>query len=185
MRHARSPRIGERSNEGFGLACPRMKLLRTIRFDASDEHVFDVAAAPEEWAVSGAFAFADAAANSLAGKSRQAFSNGFLGVSSFGRSTFVTVADAAAPDLEVIEHALSRHFIACYGAPDETAARAAAMEETSFVRDLCGEAPINTVFTVRRTWDTQGRIKEEFRVVRPSAGEQLHARIWAVSDDEA
>lgn len=162
-----------------------MKLLRTIRFDKSDEHVFDVAAAPEEWAVSGAFAFANAARDSLAGKSRQAFANGFLGVKSFGRSTFVTVADAAAPDLEEVEHALTRHFIACYGAPDEAAARTAATEEASFVRELCADAPINTVFAVRRSWDAQGRIKEAFRVIRPPAGEPLHARIWAVSDDEA
>ncbi|MGI9386569.1 MAG: DUF6505 family protein, partial [Methyloligellaceae bacterium] len=36
-----------------------MKFLRTIRFDESDDHVFDRAAAPDEWAVSGAFAFAE------------------------------------------------------------------------------------------------------------------------------
>jgi hypothetical protein len=162
-----------------------MKLLRTIRFDASDEHVFDVAAAPEEWAVSGAFAFAEAARDSLTGKSRQAFANGFLGVASFGRSTFVTVADAVARDLEEVESALTRHFVASYGAPDEAAARTAATEEAAFVRELCADAPINTVFAVRRSWDAQGRIKEEFRVIRPPVGEPLHARIWAVSDDEA
>ncbi len=114
-----------------------MKLLRTIRFDASDERVFDVAAAPEEWAVSGAFAFAGAAPGSLAGKSRQAFANGFLGVASFGRSTFATVAEATAADLEAVEQALVRHFVAHHGAPDEGAARAAAAEETAFVRELC------------------------------------------------
>src|SRR5262249_15189795 len=59
---------------------PCMKLLKTIRFDASDERVFDLAAAPDEWAVSGALAFAGAAPNSLTGKSRQAFANGFLGL---------------------------------------------------------------------------------------------------------
>jgi hypothetical protein len=35
-----------------------VKFLRTIRFDASDDHVFDRAAEPGEWAVSGAFEFA-------------------------------------------------------------------------------------------------------------------------------
>ena len=35
-----------------------MKLLRTIRADASDTFVFERAAEPGEWAVSGAFAFA-------------------------------------------------------------------------------------------------------------------------------
>ena len=37
-----------------------MKLLRTIRFDDSDDQVYARAAVPGEWAVSGAFAFADA-----------------------------------------------------------------------------------------------------------------------------
>ena len=34
----------------------RTRLLRTIRFDATDEFVFELAAGPDEWAVSGAFA---------------------------------------------------------------------------------------------------------------------------------
>lgn len=162
----------------------KLKLLKTIRFDASDERVYELAAAPEEWAVSGAFQFADAAAGSLSGKLRQAFANGFLGVPSFGRSTFVTVAEATDADLETIEQALARHFLWSCGAPDEAAASAAAAEETGFARELCREAPINTVFTVRRTWDTQGRIKEEFRTIRPPSGEPLHAKIWTVVDDE-
>jgi hypothetical protein len=98
-----------------------MKLLKTVRFDASDERVFDVAAAPDEWAVSGAFAFAGAAPNSLTGKSRPAFANGFLGLASFGRSTFATVANATAADLGEIEQALTRHFVSACRAPDETA----------------------------------------------------------------
>jgi hypothetical protein len=162
-----------------------MKLLRTVRFDASDERVFDVAAGPDEWAVSGAFAFAGAAAGSLTGKARQAFANGFLGVESFGRSTFATVSDATDGDRAAVEDVLARHLRDVYGAPDEAAARAAAAEETAFVCELCREAPINTVFTVRRTWDERGQIKEEFRVIRPPSGEPQHARIWTVTDDDA
>jgi hypothetical protein len=162
-----------------------MKLLKTIRFDASDERVFDLAAAPEEWAVSGAFAFTGTAPNSLTGKSRQAFANGFLGLRSLGRSTFATVADATAADLGQIEQVLTGRFISACGAPDEAAARFAAADETSFIRELCRDVPINTVFTVRRTWDAQGQIKEEFRTIRPPTGEPLHAKIWTVVDDEA
>ncbi|MGB7204344.1 MAG: DUF6505 family protein, partial [Anderseniella sp.] len=36
-----------------------MKVLRTIRFDQSDDHVFALAAQPDEIALSGAFAFLD------------------------------------------------------------------------------------------------------------------------------
>ncbi|MEL6873324.1 MAG: DUF6505 family protein, partial [Pseudomonadota bacterium] len=37
------------------------KILRTIRFDGSDAYVFERAAEADEFAVSGAFAFADLA----------------------------------------------------------------------------------------------------------------------------
>jgi hypothetical protein len=160
-----------------------MKLLKTVRFDASDERVFELAAAPEEWAVSGAFAFAGLSAGTIAGKTRQAFANGFLGLSSFGRSTFATVAEATPDELAAIEDALARHLVTAYGAPDLEAARLAAKEEAAFVLDLCREAPINTVFTVRRAWDPAGQIKEELRTIRPPAGEPLHAKVWTVVDD--
>jgi hypothetical protein len=162
-----------------------MKLLRTIRFDASDERVFELAAAPEEWAVSGAFAFADLAPDAVAGKTRQAFANGFLGTASFGRSTFASVAEATASDIARIEDALALHLVEAHGAPGLEAARPAAREEIEFVLDLCREAPVNTVFTVRRTRDADGRIKEEFRTIKPPSGEPMHAKVWTVVDDEA
>ncbi|KAB2919995.1 MAG: hypothetical protein F9K29_03830 [Hyphomicrobiaceae bacterium] len=162
-----------------------MKLLKTIRFDGSDERVFDKAAEPGEWAVSGAFAFADRAPSSLTGKTRQAFANGFLGVASFGRSTFASVAHASAGEREEIERLLAQHFVAGYGAPDLDAALPAAREEVSFVEDLCRGVLINTVFAVRRTWGADGGIKEEFRTIAPPSGPPPHARIWTVTDDDA
>ena len=161
-----------------------MKLLKTIRFDASDERVFEVAAAPEEWAVSGAFAFADLAADAIAGKTMQAFANGFLGLSSLGRSTFTTVAEAAPEGLEEIEQRLAAHFVSAHGAPGLEAALLAAREEAQFIVDLCRDVAINTVFTVRRTHTGSGRIKEEFRTIRRPTAELPHARIWTVVDDE-
>ena len=50
-----------------------MKLLRTIRLDPSDTFVFERAAEPGEWAVSGAFAFAQVDATRLEGKARAAY----------------------------------------------------------------------------------------------------------------
>jgi Family of unknown function (DUF6505) len=160
-----------------------MKLLRTIRFDGSDERVFEIAACSEEWAVSGAFAFAHLAPAEVTGKTRQAFANGFLGVESFGRSTFAVVAEAAPGVREEIEARLARHFVAHYGAPDPDAALPAAREEIDFIAELCRDAPINTVFTVRRVFDPTGRIKEEFRTITPPADEPRHARIWTVEPD--
>jgi hypothetical protein len=160
-----------------------MKLLRTIRFDSTDERVFEVAAQPEEWAVSGAFAFAHLASAEVTGKTRQGFANGFLGVASFGRSTFAVVAEAKPGVREEIEARLAEHFVAHYGAPDLDAALPAAREEIDFIDELCRDAPINTVFTVRRLFDADGRIKEEFRTITPPMGEPRHARIWTVEPE--
>ena len=61
-----------------------MKLLRTIRLDPSDTFVFEQAAEPGEWAVSGAFIFWNSESVALEGKARSAFRSGFLGVSTLG-----------------------------------------------------------------------------------------------------
>jgi hypothetical protein len=50
-----------------------VKLLRTIALDPSDTFVFDVAAEPGDWAVSGAFRFCDRDPARLKGKERSAF----------------------------------------------------------------------------------------------------------------
>lgn len=160
-----------------------MKLLRTLRFDGTDPRVFDTAAEPGEWACSGAFAFADLDAPP-AGKAKQAFANGFLGLTSFGRSTFSTVGEVTKAERDAAEAALAAHFIAAFGAPSEDAALAAAREEIDFVADLCREVPLNTVFSIRRVFDPLGRIKEEFRQITPPSGEPAHARVWTIERDE-
>src|SRR4051794_41968638 len=75
-----------------------MKLLRTIRLDPSDTFVFDRAADPGEWAVSGAFMFADANPDRLDGKPRAAFRGGFLGVASLGWATLGQIVAASGDD---------------------------------------------------------------------------------------
>lgn len=160
------------------------KLLRTINFDNSDAHVFEKAAAPDEWAVSGAFEFADLDKSAIIGKLRQAFANGFLGLTSFGRSTFAVVAEAGSSDYDEAEYRLAQHFVTQYGAPDVEAALPAARGELFFITDLVQDTPINTVFTVRRVYDADGAIKEEFRTVRPPTDKPLHARVWKVEPDE-
>jgi hypothetical protein len=164
-----------------------MKLLRTVRFDASDTFVFESAAAPDEWAVSGGFAFAHLTAADTTGKLKQAFANGFLGLTSFGRATFATVGEALDADRDAMMETLARHFVAHYGAPDLEAARAAAGEEVDFIAELCRDADINTLFTVRRSWRADGTVKEEFRALPKPRVEDQHAnaKIWSVVDDDA
>ena len=157
-----------------------MRFPRTIRFDLSDEQVFERAAEPDEWAVSGAFAFADADPGSLSGKRRQAFRSGFLGTRTFGWSTFAVVAEIGADELEAVVEALARHFVAHYGAPSLEAASQAARAEAEFAAGLC-DHKINTLIAVEREFGPKG-IVERFRTVQPSAG-GAHAKIWTIVDD--
>lgn len=157
------------------------KLLRTIRFDASDAQVFAKSAGPDEWAVSGAFAFADLEGPPL-GKQRQAFANGFLSLESFGRATFVAVGDCSEAEQERLTLALAQHFVDHYGAPSQAVAVPAAEEEIGFALELCRDAPINQLFAVQRRLDEAGQIHETFRMVAPP-GEAPHTKVWEVTSD--
>ncbi len=160
------------------------KALRTIRFDETDARVFECAAEPGEWAISGAFAFAHLLPSQIIGKTRQAFANGFLGLTSFGRSTLATVGELTDVEAAAMEHALAEHFVTAYGAPDAAAAHHAAQEEIAFAESLCRDLAINTVFTIRRVHNADGTIKEEFRKINPPSGTPQHARVWTVEQDD-
>jgi hypothetical protein len=153
----------------------RKRCPRCIRLDPSDVSVFDPAAEPGEWAVSGAFAFARLAPEDLTGKTRQAFAHGFLGLGSFGRSTLVVVSEIDDAEYEAVIAALAGHFVAHYGAPDLAAARPAAEEEAAFALSLC-DHPVNTLLAVSREMEERG-IVESFRVITPEAPKS-HAKIW-------
>ena len=140
-----------------------LKLPRTLRLDASDGVIFEHAAPPGEWAVSGGFSFWDEASEAMAGKRRQAFRGGFLGLGSFGWSTLVEVAEATQKDREAMQDALAGHIRAHHGAPDEAAARAAAAEEIAFTESLC-DHPVGTVLALSRT-HVDGETRESFRTL--------------------
>ena len=87
------------------------RFLKTIRFDASDSFAFPLAAEPDEWAISGGFAFADLEPGEVTGKTRQAFANGFLGLTSYGHATFTSVATMTDAERDAITDRLARHFV--------------------------------------------------------------------------
>ena len=142
-----------------------MKLPRTIRMDVSDTFVFDRAAEPGEWAVSGSFLFADADPGALAGKPRAAFRSGLLGIASFGWSTRAIVSEATDAERDAAADLLARQLQDRLGAPDMAAAFAAAREELAFAASLCNHPP-QTIIAVHRTWDGRD-IREQFRTLRP------------------
>jgi hypothetical protein len=145
-----------------------VRLLRTIRLDASDSFVFEKAAEPGEWAVSGAFAFAHCDPASLQGKARTAFRVGFLGLSSLGRSTLAQIVEADERDRQDVVDRLAVQLAAHFGAPDFATAQAAAEEEASFAASLCDHPP-GVLVAVTRS-HKGGAIRELFRTLRPRDG---------------
>src|SRR3954454_10346788 len=125
----------------------RVKLIRTIRLDPSDTFVFDHAAEPGEWAVSGAFVVWNEDVAKLGWKGRTAFRGAFLGVESLGWSTLVQIVEASQTDRAATVETLARQLVAHFGAPDIIAARGAAEEEVMFAASLCNH-PADTLIAV-------------------------------------
>jgi hypothetical protein len=147
-----------------------VKLLRTIRLDVSDTFVFEKAAEPGEWAVSGAFVFWDRDPSALEGKARSAFRGGFLGVASLGWSTLVQIVEASEDDRLAVIDTLAKQLVANFGAPTVADARAAAEEEVAFAESLCSQ-PRDTLVAVHRSFDN-GEVRETFRALRPREGQK-------------
>lgn len=158
-----------------------MKLLRTIRLDPSDTFVFEKAAEPGEWAVSGAFVFWDTDAAALQGKARSAFRSGFLGVETLGRSTLVQIVEASEADRARVVDLLAEKLVAHFGAPDMDAARAAAAEEVAFAESLCTQ-PKDILVGVHRSFE-DGAVRETFRTLRPREGAKPN-RVFAFLEVE-
>jgi hypothetical protein len=155
-----------------------LKLPRTIRLDPSDTLVFEQAAEPGEWAVTGSFLFWDRDVAALTGKARAAFRAGFVGVNSLGFSTLVVVTEARPEERDAAVDALAAQIHARLGAPSRNAAEAAAQEEIAFAASLC-QHEVNTILAMHRTVEG-GEIKEQFRALHlrdhaPSGADRLHA----------
>lgn len=159
-----------------------MNLARTIHFDESDMNVFHRPARTGEWAISGGFEFSNWTSADLTGKARQAFSNGWFGLETFGRATFVAVTQVEEAELEELVDGLAQHFVTIYGAPDLAAARTVAADEVAHMRELCDDHPANTLLTVHREL-TEAGVREQFRMIEAdSAGLEQFAIHGEVDD---
>ena len=160
-----------------------MKLLRTIALDPSDTFVFDVAAEPGDWAVSGAFRFYDGDPAGLTGKDLSAFRGGFLGVQSWGWSTLVQIVPATEDDRQKLVELLATQLVDRFGAPDLATARVAAEEEVAFAESLCTD-PVSTLIAVHRS-AADGDVRESFRrlKLRERSGHSRAFSFMEVEDD--
>ena len=142
-----------------------MKLIRTIRLDPSDTFVFERAAEPGEWAVSGAFVFWNADAAKLRRQGalgvsrrvprRRSRSAGRRWCRSSRRATTDRAAVGRARWRSNSSRISARRIIA--------AARAAAEEEVAFAESLCNH-PADTLIAVHRTFE-DGEVREAFRTL--------------------
>lgn len=147
-----------------------LKLARTIHFDESDRNIFARPAESGEWAVSGGFEFSNWTEGDLTGKARQAFSNGWLSLESFGRATLVAVAQIEPAERDALVQRLAEHFVTLYGAPSLDAAQPVAEEEIAYMQELCEDHNPNVLLIVQRELTKTG-VKESFRAITPAEAE--------------
>ncbi len=160
-----------------------MKLARAIHFDESDQRVFRTPARTGEWCLSGGFEFSDWTEGDLVGKAKQAFSNGWLGLETFGRVTFVAVTQAEPHERDALISALAAHFVSHYGAPDIEAAMPVAQAEIDQMAELCDEHDPNTLLTVAREL-TEAGVKESYSVIEAQAADITQFAVHGALDDE-
>jgi hypothetical protein len=144
-----------------------VKLLKSVRADISDTFVFDKAAEPDEWAISGALLFANLDPAALSGKRRTAFRSGFLGIGSFGWSTLVQIVEVSEEQRSTAVEQLAARLIERCGAPDLATARAAAEEEIAFAASLCDHPP-GMLVAVSRRYENEA-IRESFRTLQANS----------------
>jgi hypothetical protein len=160
-----------------------LKFPRTIRLDPSDTFVFERAAEPGEWAVSGAFVFWNQDPATLGQKLRVALRSGFLGIDSLGWSTLAIVTEA---DRQAMVERLAGRLLEKFGAPDLAAARLVAEDEVAFAASLCDHPP-QTLLAMQRSVEN-GEIRERFRTLKPREAapgtDRLHAHASAFTFHE-
>jgi len=141
-----------------------MKLARAIHFDESDQRVFANPARTGEWCISGGFEFSNWTEGDLTGKAWQAFANGWFGLETGGRVTFVAVTEIEPAELDTLAQLLAQHFVTYYGAPSPEAAKPVADEELAQMIELCEDHGANTLLTVARELSEAG-VREAYRVI--------------------
>ncbi len=157
-------------------------LARAIHFDESDMNVYHSPARTGEWCISGGFEFSDFTAADLTGKTRQAFANGWLGLETFGRATFVAVTVIEPAEIEALTGRLAQHFIDYYGAGSVDAALPVAREELAQMLDMCASLDPNSLLTVARELTEVG-VAERFRVIEPQQAQLDQLAVHGSLDD--
>ena len=142
-----------------------MKLLRAVRLDDSDEHVFSGcgAARDGEWVVSGGYAACEFDAAPRC-EPRCHCESSFIAVASRNRCSIAEVVEATEEELEEQVQALAWHLVRAWNAPSWEAARALAEEEVRHTAEVCETLSPEVWITVKRQRAEGGALAEQYAV---------------------
>jgi hypothetical protein len=157
-----------------------MNLAKTVQLDPSDLHIFDRPAVIGEWAIAGTFSFVDSDPAAWSKKQKLAFRSAWLGIGSFGHSTFVQATAISSAEYEQLLLTLTAHLTDQYRAPNLEAATDAAKQEIDDMATLCNHPP-GTLLAIERDIDGQN-ITEQTRIISGSR-DQAKPKIWTAIED--
>jgi hypothetical protein len=138
------------------------KLLRAVRLDDSDEHVFRSCGAAREGepVVTGGFAVCDFASAPRCTPSCHCESS-FVALESRARCSIAEVVEVSEAELEAQADALAWHLVRGWGAPSWEEARRVAEEEVRHTADVCETLAPEIWITVKREPSADGHAIEE------------------------
>ena len=154
-----------------------MKLAKTIQLDTSDENIFEVAANPNEWAISGTFTFVDGNPDTWPKKHQFAFQSAWLGLPSFGYSTFVQVTNIKEFEYKIIIKELAKILMDFHNAPNFKAAEQAAKGEIDDMVSLCNH-PDGTLLAIERQI-VDDTITESVRIINTDKNIKI-SNAWSI-----
>ncbi len=151
-----------RAPEAFSMP----KLLRAVRLDDSDDHLFKAhgAAREGEWVVSGGYAVCDFSQAPQCDP-RCHCESSFLALESRRRCSIAEVVEVAEEEIEQQVERLAWFLVKGWGAPSWEAARAVAEEEIRHTADVCETLAPEVWSTVKRTpHEGGGAVDEQYAV---------------------
>jgi hypothetical protein len=142
------------------------KLLRAVRLDDSDQHIFRGAGAAKdgEPVVTGGFAVCDFDTAPRCDPPCHCHSS-FLATGSRARCSIAEVREVTAEELEAEIEAFAWHLVRAWNAPSWEAARALAEEEIRHTAGVCETLAADVWITVKRARTADGSgIEEQYSV---------------------
>lgn len=145
-----------------GMITVMPKLLRAVRLDDSDDHVFRACGAAKdgEPVVTGGFAVCDFDAAPRCDPPCHCHAS-FLAIGSRARCSIAEVVEVSEADLEAEAERLAWHLVKAWGAPSWDAAHALALEEMRHTAEVCESLAPEVWITVKRARSADGSSLEE------------------------